>query len=177
MTVKKGNSAAGACADAAPGALDELQGEIGFLMKTFAAVAVAAFASAGCVVPVAGPAIYSDPGIYGRVDIGNYPPPPLVYSQPVIIAPPRFAAPPPPLYLYVPPGHHQNWQQYCGQYNACGRPVYFVRDPAAGGRYQPGYQPGYRSEAPRDDGRRWQDRGGGLPPAYRPLQRGDPRVR
>lgn len=143
-------------------------------MKTFAAVAVAACVSAGCVVPVAGPAVYSEPSVYGRVDIGNYPPP-LIYSQPLIIAPPRYSAPPPPVYLYVPPGHHQNWQQYCGQYNACGRPVYFVREPVAGGRYQPGY----RADPPRDDGRRWlgrNDRSVG-PPAYRPLQQSDPRVR
>ena len=32
-----------------------------------------------------------------------------------------------PLSLYVPPGHQKNWGKYCGRYNACGQPVYFVQ--------------------------------------------------
>ena len=37
----------------------------------------------------------NQPGVYGRIDIGNndYGPPALVYPQPVIIAPPAVAAP------------------------------------------------------------------------------------
>lgn len=32
-----------------------------------------------------------------------------------------------PIYLHVPPGHAKNWRSYCGRYDACGQPVYFVR--------------------------------------------------
>ena len=75
------------------------------------------------------------PGVYGQVQIGNAPPPPLVYAQPMMIEP--QPAPPPPVYLHVPPGHAKNWRKYCHQYNACNRPVYFVRS----AEYEPGYVP------------------------------------
>ena len=67
------------------------------------------------------------PGIYGRIDIGNAPPPPLVYAQPVIIQRPAVFVEQPPLYLHVPPGHAKKWSKHCRKYNACGQPVYFVR--------------------------------------------------
>ena len=45
------------------------------------------------------------PGVYGRVVIGNAPPPPVLYVEPVIAVqeprPVRMA----PVYLHVPPGH------------------------------------------------------------------------
>jgi len=70
----------------------------------------------------------NQPGVYGRIDIGNYPPPAVVYAQPVIIAPTRVATYQRPIYLYVPPGHQKHWAKHCGQYNACGQPVYFVQE-------------------------------------------------
>ncbi len=66
------------------------------------------------------------PGFYGRIDIGNYPRPDVIYAEPMIIE--RVAVRPAPVYLHVPPGHEKNWSKHCGRYNACGRPVYFVRD-------------------------------------------------
>lgn len=69
----------------------------------------------------------SQPGVYGRVDIGRFPQPQLYVQQPVIISAPVYAAPP-PVYLWVPPGHRKDWRRYCGQYQACGQPVYFVQD-------------------------------------------------
>jgi hypothetical protein len=77
------------------------------------------------------------PGVYGQVDLGDEAPPPLVYAAPVLIVP--VATPLPPVYLYVPPGHVRYWRRYCHQYNACSRPVYFVRPP----EYEPGYVRGY----------------------------------
>lgn len=66
------------------------------------------------------------PGVYGQVQFGNAPPPPLLYAQPVVYSRgPAYVAQ--PLYLYVPPGHAKNWGKHCGRYNACSRPVYFVR--------------------------------------------------
>lgn len=66
------------------------------------------------------------PGVYGRIDIGNAPPPPVVYAQPVIIQRPAVVVQQQPVYLYVPPGHQKKWGKHCRKYNACGQPVYFV---------------------------------------------------
>jgi hypothetical protein len=70
----------------------------------------------------------SQPGVYGRVDIGRFPQPRVIVPQPVIIAaPPVVVARPQPVYLWVPPGHRKDWRRHCSRYNACGVPVYFVR--------------------------------------------------
>lgn len=92
------------------------------------------------------------PGFYGQIDIGNYPRPRVIYAEPVVIhRAPRVVYE--PVYLRVPPGHQKNWRKHCGRYDACGRPVYFVRDDW----YQNEYAPRYR----RDHDRRDRDHGGG----------------
>ena len=71
----------------------------------------------------------SQPGVYGRVDIGRFPQPQVVVAQPLIIVRPvQVVEPPQPVYMWVPPGHRKNWRKHCGRYNACGVPVYFVQD-------------------------------------------------
>ena len=56
----------------------------------------------------------SQPGVYGRIDIGRFPQPQLVYAQPVIVAPPRIVVvQPQPVYMWVPPGHRKNWRKHC----------------------------------------------------------------
>jgi len=72
----------------------------------------------------------SQPGVYGRVDIGRFPQPVVINPQPVIIAQPRVvvAQPVQPVYLWVPPGHQKNWGKHCYRYNACGMPVHFVQE-------------------------------------------------
>ena len=67
------------------------------------------------------------PGVYGRIDIGNAPPPPVIYTQPVIIQRAPMVVQQQPLYLHVPPGHAKKWSKHCARYNACNQPVYFVR--------------------------------------------------
>ena len=44
----------------------------------------------------------SQPGFYGRIDIGNVPPPVVVYPQPVIIAPTAVAVHQRPIYFSTP---------------------------------------------------------------------------
>jgi len=78
----------------------------------------------------------NQPGVYGRVDIGNLPPPPVILPQPVIITPAPVAVHRAPVYLYVPPGHQKKWAKHCGQYNACGQPVYFVQESWVRERYE-----------------------------------------
>ena len=78
----------------------------------------------------------NQPGVYGRIDIGNYPRPAVVYGQPIIIAPQPMVVRPQPVYLYVPPGHQKNWAKHCSRYGACGQPVYFVQESWVRERYE-----------------------------------------
>jgi hypothetical protein len=61
--------------------------------------------------------------------------------------------------MWVPPGHRKNWRKHCGQYNACGVPVYFVRDEWYGQHVRP-HQENRGPEQGRDD-RRDERRGDG----------------
>jgi len=106
------------------------------------AVAAASLAGAASATDVGVSVSIGQPGFYGRLDIGGYPPPQVVYAQPVVIAQePEYG---PPVYLRVPPGHMKHWRRYCGQYNACGERVYFVRD----NWYHNEYLPRYRERPP-----------------------------
>jgi len=103
---------------------------IGYVSQGLAALAL----PAGLAMPVAAQTgvgvsvTISQPGVYGRVDIGNLPPPPVVVQRPVVIAPTPVAVYQRPVYLYVPPGHQKNWAKHCAKYAACGQPVYFVQE-------------------------------------------------
>ena len=78
----------------------------------------------------------NQPGVYGRITLGDVPPPALVLPQPVIIERAPVVVQRAPIYLYVPPAHQQDWRRYCGRYSACNQPVYFVRDEWVRERYQ-----------------------------------------
>lgn len=75
------------------------------------------------------------PGFYGRIDIGNVAPPPVVLAEPVWVQ--RGPAHVAPVYMRIPPGHQKNWAKHCARYNACGMPVYFVREDWYQERYGP----------------------------------------
>jgi hypothetical protein len=98
-------------------------------MKALLALAVATLVA----TPIAGATdvgisiAISQPGVYGRIDIGRFPQPVVVVPQPVIIAPRPVGVLVQPVYMWVPPGHRKKWDKHCGRYNACGVPVYFVR--------------------------------------------------
>ena len=128
-------------------------------MKKIAAslIAAGAIASATAQTSVGVSIGVNQPGVYGRINIGGgLPPPALVYAQPVLISPPRVVVQREPIYLYVPPGHQQNWRRYCGRYNACGQPVYFVQDRWVRERYSE-HHPGWD----RGRHRGWDDHGHG----------------
>jgi hypothetical protein len=82
-----------------------------------------------------------EPDYYGVIQFGSLRPQ-LIYPDPVIIVPGKAVYE--PMYLRVPPGHYKNWRRYCGQYNACGRPVYFVKDDW----YRNDFVPYYKKEHP-----------------------------
>jgi hypothetical protein len=79
------------------------------------------------------------PGFYGRIDIGNAPQPDVIYARPVVVQQ-HSGDVYQPIYLHVPPGHEKNWSKHCSKYNACGQPVYFVRDKWYSEVYVPHYQ-------------------------------------
>jgi hypothetical protein len=109
--------------------------KFGVFAIAMAAIALPAFAQVGVSVNV------GEPGFYGQIDIGNAPPPAVVYAQPRIVEPYAVGGPPPPpLYLHVPPGHIRHWRRHCHEYNACGRPVYFVQEDWYNRVYVPHYR-------------------------------------
>jgi hypothetical protein len=102
------------------------------------------------------------PGVYGQIVIGNNPPPPVINARPVVVGRPTLGLQ--PIYLYAPPGHQRHWHRFCGRYNACGHPVYFVQvdprnrwweqHPHGGNHYGPPERRLDRGEhRPRPDGR------------------------
>lgn len=88
----------------------------------------------------------NQPGMYGQINIGNYPPPRVINQQPIVILQSQVRE---PMYLYVPPGHQKHWEKHCYEYNACGHPVYFVREDWVRERYEDPR----RGEGDRDGGR------------------------
>ncbi|MFM2068090.1 MAG: hypothetical protein RLZZ584_2999 [Pseudomonadota bacterium] len=144
----------------------ERHGRLGLLLAGLVALCATAQAQVGVSVEI------SQPGVYGRVDIGGLPQPRLIVPRPVVIAPvPRHVDRPEPVYLWVPPGHRQNWRRHCGEYRACGVPVYFVRDDwyhehvDRGDRHGHGRRHGHdhrddHRDHRRGDGGRDDDRGG-----------------
>lgn len=110
-------------------------------MKRFLlAAAVAATAVPALATDVGVSITVGQPGFYGRIDIGNFPPPQLIYPQPIVIQPVPVGVVRQPIYLRVPPGHAKNWRKHCGRYNACGQPVYFVHDTWYNEVYVPRYR-------------------------------------
>ncbi len=114
-------------------------------MKTILALVLAAGAFGNATAQTSVSIGINQPGVYGRINIGDVPRPALYRTEPVIILPPRVVVEQQPVYLYVPTGEQQNWRRYCGRYNACGQPVYFVRDEWVRERYEhehPGWDRG-----------------------------------
>jgi hypothetical protein len=100
-----------------------------------------------------------EPGFYGQIDIGGYPPPRVVYAQPILVERPVNNVEVAPVYLRVPVGYQRNWARHCRAYNACGRRVFFVQDSWYANEYAPRYREhhdhrgGPHREERRDDHR------------------------
>ena len=98
-------------------------------MKTILLAVGLTVAASGFAADVGVSINISQPGVYGRVDIGRFPQPQVVVAQPIFVDRPAIVVQrPEPVYLWVPPGHRKNWKKHCRDYGACGVPVYFVRD-------------------------------------------------
>ena len=104
-------------------------------MKTLSLAVLLAVASIPTQAADVGVSVsIGQPGFYGQLDIGGYPPPQVIYRQP------RVAYDTAPMYLRVPPGHARNWDKPCGTYGACNQRVYFVKDSWYNKQYAPRYQ-------------------------------------
>ncbi len=88
----------------------------------------------------------AQPGFYGRIDVGYFPQPEVIYARPVVVYPAPVGVVYQPVYMHVPPGHAKNWSRHCARYNACGRPVYFVKDRWYNQVYVPHQQARYVKE-------------------------------
>lgn len=123
------------------------------------AILLAAAASPARPADVGVSVSVGQPGFFGRIDIGDYPPPQLIYRQPRMIQ--RVEVDRPPVYLHVPQRHSNNWRRYCGRYNACGERVFFVRNNWYEREYAPRYRERHdgrgdgRHDGPRGGDRRW----------------------
>ncbi|HEU4622957.1 MAG TPA: hypothetical protein VFS42_12110 [Burkholderiaceae bacterium] len=111
----------------------------GFRLRAVLGLATALVAAPVFATDVGVSVSVGQPGFYGRIDIGNYPQPALIYPQPIVVQPAPVAVARPPLYLHVPPGHAKKWSKHCHRYNACGQPVYFVREEWYQNVYVPQY--------------------------------------
>lgn len=127
----------------------------------FFAAALAAATSFPALATDVGVSIsIGQPGFYGQIDIGGYPPPRILYEEPRVMY--RSAMNRAPIYLNVPPGHAKNWRKHCREYNACGERVYFVQNDWYDREYAPRYQQQHRGKQnDRHDNDRGNDRGQG----------------
>ena len=129
-----------------------------YLLTVLAAMAAACAAPAWSAVDVGVGVTIREPGVYGRIEIGNFPPPPVLYPQPVIIARPAVVVvQQPPLYLYVPPGHAKKWDKHCYRYNACSRQVYFVQENWVQERYEENHGKGHGKNKNKGKGKKHDD--------------------
>ena len=105
-------------------------------MKKILALALVASCAAAAHAQTSVSIGINQPGVYGRITIGDIPPPALVLRSMITGCGSTVVVQRAPIYLYVPPAHQQDWRRYCGRYSACNQPVYFVRDDYVRERYQ-----------------------------------------
>ena len=99
-----------------------------------------------------------DVGIYGRLDLKEFPKPELINARPVLIDRSSKHASIKPIYVHVPPGHEWHWHRHCYDYDLCATPVWFVSEswfvnvylPTIGS--QDGREQRYRAIASRERG-------------------------
>ena len=120
-------------------------------LLTVIALAAASITAPAFAADVGVSITLGEPGFYGQIDLGNYGRPPVIYSRPMTITRARYGAPGEVLYLRVPSAQSRDWKRYCGRYDACGRPVYFVRDDWYRNTYAPRYRDDHHGRDYRDN--------------------------
>ncbi len=112
-------------------------------------IAAASITTSAVAADIGASISIGQPGFYGQLDIGGYPPPQVIYSQPRVVQPVLIDRT--PIYLRVPQDHARHWRRHCAEYNACGERVFFVQDNWYNQQYAPRYQEQHRG---RQDDRR-----------------------
>jgi hypothetical protein len=107
-----------------------------------AAVAITTINTPALAADIGASISIGQPGFYGQLDIGNFPPPQVIYRHPMMVE--RVPMDRPPVYLRVPPGQAKHWSKHCREYNACGERVFFVQDKWYNHEYVPRYQEQHR---------------------------------
>ena len=92
--------------------------------------------------------------VYGRINIDDLPRPCALPGRASDHRPSCVVVERQPMYLHVPPTHQQNWRRYCGEYSACGQPVYFVCDEWVRERYEQEH-PGWNRSSSRLGQAQW----------------------
>lgn len=89
-----------------------------------AALSVAAAAASAADVAVSA----GHPDYFGQLEVGHLAPPAVVYENAVIVRGKRRVEGAEAIYMRLPEKQVRQWSKYCSRYDACGRPVYFVKD-------------------------------------------------
>ncbi len=122
-------------------------------LLTALALAAASITTPALAADVGVSITVGEPGFYGQLDVGNYGRPTVINTRPVTIAKDRHGGSLGPVYLRVPADHSRNWKRYCSRYDACNRPVYFVRDDWYSNVYAPRYREDHRDRRDEHDNR------------------------
>jgi hypothetical protein len=122
--------------------------------RSLAALALIAIGSAApLLAEVSAPVTLGEPEFYGRLELDEgYYRPRVVHDRPVVLD--RRFQNMAPIYVRAPRDQYRDWRRHCAKYDACERPVYFVRDEW----YTQIYAPRYRQLHARNfEGRRYPD--------------------
>ena len=94
-----------------------------------------------------------EPEFYGRIELDEgYYRPRVIYDRPVVLE--RRFSNMAPIYVRAPRVEYRDWRRHCAKYEACERPVFFVRDEW----YTQIYAPRYRQLHARNfEGRQYPD--------------------
>jgi hypothetical protein len=122
--------------------------------RSLAALALIAIGSSAPVLAEVGVSVtLGEPEFHGRIELDEgYYRPRVVYDRPVVLD--RRFRNMAPIYVRAPRDQYRDWRRHCAKYEACERPVYFVRDEW----YTQIYAPRYRQLHARNfEGRRYPD--------------------
>ena len=68
------------------------------------------------------------PNYFGKIEIDQVAKPAVVFDNAVIVRGKRRVDGAEPIYMRLPEKQVRQWSKYCSRYDACGTPVYFVKD-------------------------------------------------
>ena len=116
-------------------------------LRTFLFSACAALAMAAA--PAQAEVYLGDADYYGPIPADYGPRAELWNAAPIVAVGIAAAALGAAIYLNVPERHRHNWRNFCHLYNACYKPVHFVRNDWYNERFAPSYRSRRPAHRPR----------------------------